>query len=174
MRTAQIGPDLRLTVSARTAWHNDPLLCPKGRTIRKVMGGGWGIFEPQEFFFVIKFLVWIFLGHSMNIFSFNFPLGEYFVLDLAPPPRKFSYGPSLNTKRVANYESRCLRKRDSKLTYILRINWGLPTTDKWTHTPPPNSDPPSKKEVQDVQSATKLSETLRSKQHLIIMFLFTN
>ena len=30
------------------------------RTIRKVIGrgrGGWGIFEPQEFFFVIKFLV---------------------------------------------------------------------------------------------------------------------
>ena len=32
----------------------------KGRTIRKVMGGGGGIFEAQEFFFVIKFLVWIF------------------------------------------------------------------------------------------------------------------
>ena len=29
----------------------------KGRTIRKVMGGGREIFEPQEFFFVIKFLV---------------------------------------------------------------------------------------------------------------------
>ena len=28
----------------------------KGWTIRKVMGG-WGIFELQEFFFVIKFLV---------------------------------------------------------------------------------------------------------------------
>ena len=28
----------------------------KGRTIRKVMGGGRGIFEPQESFFVIKFL----------------------------------------------------------------------------------------------------------------------
>ena len=25
----------------------------KGRTIRKVIGGGGGIFEPQEFFFVI-------------------------------------------------------------------------------------------------------------------------
>ena len=164
-------------VSARNAWH--PLLSPKGRTIKKVMrGGGVGNFRAAGIFFVIKFLVWIFLGHSMNIFSFNFPLGEYFVLDLAPPPptppRKFSYGRSLNTKHVADYESRCLRKRDSKLTYILRINWGLPTTDKWTPTPPPNSDPPSKKEVQDVQSATKLSETLRSKQHLIIMFLFTN
>ena len=30
--------------------------------------GGRGIFQPQEFFFVIKFLVWIFLGHSMNVF----------------------------------------------------------------------------------------------------------
>ena len=27
----------------------------KGRTIRKVMGGGRGIFELQEFFLVIKF-----------------------------------------------------------------------------------------------------------------------
>ena len=49
---------------------------------------GWGIFEPQEFCFVIKFLVWIFLGHGLNIFggligvheffSFNFLLREYF------------------------------------------------------------------------------------------------
>ena len=51
--------------------------------IRTVMGGGWEIFEPQEFFFfVIKFLVWIFFGHSISFrvnwrarfFSFNFPL----------------------------------------------------------------------------------------------------
>ena len=33
-----------------------PFVLPKGRTIRKVMGGR-GIFELQEFFFVIKFLV---------------------------------------------------------------------------------------------------------------------
>ena len=34
-------------------------LLVKGRTIRKVMGGGGGrgIFEPQEFFFVIKYIV---------------------------------------------------------------------------------------------------------------------
>ena len=32
----------------------------KGRTIRKVMGGGGRIFKAQEFFFVVKFLVWIF------------------------------------------------------------------------------------------------------------------
>ena len=61
---------------------------PKGRTIRKVMGGGGGIFEPQEFSFVIKFLVWIFfrpyhecflgLIGMHEFFSFNFPLREYF------------------------------------------------------------------------------------------------
>ena len=60
-----------------------------GRTIRKVMGGrGGGIFEPQEFFFVIEFLVWIFfrpyhecflgLIGMHEFFSFNFPLREYF------------------------------------------------------------------------------------------------
>ena len=34
-----------------------------GRTIRNVMGGGEGIgiFEPLEFFFVTKFLVWIYV-----------------------------------------------------------------------------------------------------------------
>ena len=30
--------------------------------LEKLWGGGRGIFEPQEFFFVIKFFVWIFLG----------------------------------------------------------------------------------------------------------------
>ena len=30
-------------------------------------GGGEGIFEKPKFFFVIKFLVSIFLGHSKNI-----------------------------------------------------------------------------------------------------------
>ena len=33
-----------------------PTFARKGRTIRKVMAGR-GIFEPQEFFLVIKFLV---------------------------------------------------------------------------------------------------------------------
>ena len=61
----------------------------KGRTIRKVTGGR-GIFEPQKFFVVIKFLVWIF-------FSFNFAVREYFFLYFAPPPpHKFSNGPSLS------------------------------------------------------------------------------
>ena len=48
------------------------------------MGGGWGIFEPKEFFFVIKFHVCIFLGRSMNIFSFNFSLREY-IFCTSPP-----------------------------------------------------------------------------------------
>ena len=34
-----------------------PTFSRKGRTITKVMHGGRGIFEPPEFFFVIKFLV---------------------------------------------------------------------------------------------------------------------
>ena len=40
----------------------------KGRTIRKVMGGGEGNFRAVGIFFVIKFLYEFFLGHSMNIF----------------------------------------------------------------------------------------------------------
>ena len=60
--------------------------------------GGRGIFEPQEFFFVIKCMISLYefiLGHSMNIFlgligvqeffSFNFPLREYFFLYFARP-----------------------------------------------------------------------------------------
>ena len=31
-------------------------------------GGGREIFERQDFFFIIQFLVWIFLVYSMNIF----------------------------------------------------------------------------------------------------------
>ena len=40
----------------------------KGRTIRKVMGGGRGIFEPQVFFLLSNSLYEFILGHSMNIF----------------------------------------------------------------------------------------------------------
>ena len=69
------------------------------------------MFEPQEFFFVIKFLYEFFLGRSMNIFygslacmSFyhlSFPCSNiFFVLrqppaHRSPPPHKFSNGPSL-------------------------------------------------------------------------------
>ena len=61
----------------------------KGRTIRKVTGGGgWGIFESQEFFFVIKFLYEFFLGliGVHEFFSFNFPLRKYFFLLRPLPP----------------------------------------------------------------------------------------
>ena len=73
--------------------------------------GGRGIFEPQDFFFVIKFLVWIFLGIAWIFFSINwlawfffhliFPCPNiFFVRRPSPrppvPPDKFSNGPSLN------------------------------------------------------------------------------
>ena len=56
-------------------------------------GVGWGILEPQEFF-RYQTSCMIFLGHSINFLSFNFPLGEYFLF-FARPPHKFSNGPSL-------------------------------------------------------------------------------
>ena len=70
-------------------------------------GGGWGIFESQEFFLVIKFLAWTFFRPSNKyflgligvheFFSFNFPLREYFfgtlrALRLTPsPPAPISF-----------------------------------------------------------------------------------
>ena len=45
-----------VTFSLSVAKHRR-IAAGKGRTIRKVMGKGGGIFEPQEFFFVIRFLV---------------------------------------------------------------------------------------------------------------------
>ena len=87
------------------------ILYNKGRTIRKIMGGG--IFEPQGFFWLPNSLYEFFLGHSMNIFlgliglheffPFNFPLREYFFgasAALPLPAYKFSNGPSL-TLRVS-------------------------------------------------------------------------
>ena len=63
------------------------------------MGVGGGIFELQEFFFVIKFFAWIlfrplheyFLGliGVHEFFSFNFPLREYFFCTSPPPPLSF-------------------------------------------------------------------------------------
>ena len=79
----------------------------QGRTIKKVMGGR-GIFEPQEFCFVIKFLVGIFFRPKHEyflgligvheFFSFNFPLREYFFW-YSPLPNKFANGPSLMSLR---------------------------------------------------------------------------
>ena len=84
----------------------------QGRTIRKVIRGGGGglgrgIVKPQEFLFVIKFLVWIFfrpkhkyflgLTGVHEFFSFNFRMREYFFCTSTPPPPpyNFSNGPSL-------------------------------------------------------------------------------
>ena len=61
--------------------------------------GGRGIFEPQEFFFVIKFNVRIFFRPQheyflgligvQEFFSFNFPLREYIFLYFARTPISF-------------------------------------------------------------------------------------
>ena len=49
--------DQNVTINGRSKCASLRRRRSKGRTIRKVMGGGGrGIFEPQEFFFVIKFL----------------------------------------------------------------------------------------------------------------------
>ena len=50
--------DQNVTINGRSKRASLRRRRSKGRTIRKVMGvgGGRGIFEPQEFFFVIKFL----------------------------------------------------------------------------------------------------------------------
>ena len=81
--------------------------------------GGRGIFEPQEFFFLIKFLVWIFFRPQheyflwliglQEFFSFNLPLREFFfgTSPAPPPPHKFSNGPSL-MKLLVLRESRSL------------------------------------------------------------------
>ena len=89
----------------------------KGRTIRKVMGGGEGNFRAAGIFFSLSnSLHEFFLGHSMNIFSgligvheffsFNFPLREYFFLYFAPPPphppHKFSNGPPLSLIQISS------------------------------------------------------------------------
>ena len=52
-------------------WWYVHIICSRNirdEPLEKLWGKGRAIFEPQEFVFVIKFLVWIFLGHSMNIF----------------------------------------------------------------------------------------------------------
>ena len=69
--------------------------------VEKLLGGGGGIFEPQEYFFVTKIpCMNFFLGHSMNTFA-------SIVLVLRPPPppnpQKFSNGPSLTTYIEGRY-----------------------------------------------------------------------
>ena len=74
--------------------------------------GGWGIFEPQEFFFRYQIPFMNFLGHSMNIFFrvnwcallfffffiyFSLARNFFFCTSPTPAPDKFSNGPSLNS-----------------------------------------------------------------------------
>ena len=79
--------------------------------LEKLWGGGRGKgnFWAAGIFFVIKFLVWIFLGHSINIFlgligvqeflfHLIFPCANTFSVVRPPPPLKCSNGPSLNRK----------------------------------------------------------------------------
>ena len=82
-------------------------VCPfKGWTIRKVMGGGWGIFELQEFFslsdslYEFFFRLWheYFLGLiGVHEFFFHliFPCANIFFVLHPPPPHKFSNSLSL-------------------------------------------------------------------------------
>ena len=61
---------------------------------------GKGNFRAAGIFFIIKFLVWIFLGliGVHEFFSFNFLLHAYFFcISPVPAPHKFSNGPSLTT-----------------------------------------------------------------------------
>ena len=64
-----------------------PFLWGKGRAIGIVMGGG-GIFEPKEFFGVIKFLVWIFFNRCAWIFfHLIFPYANiFFCTSPSPTP----------------------------------------------------------------------------------------
>ena len=71
------------------------------RTIRKVMGGGWGgeLSSRRNFSSLSNYVYEFFLGliGVQEFFSFNFPLREFFFLYFArPTPDKFSNGPSLN------------------------------------------------------------------------------
>ena len=99
-----------------------------GRTIRNDMGGGGGggggggNFEPQEFF-RYQTSCMIFLGHSINFLSFNFPLGEYFLF-FARPPHKFSNGPSL---RVCPSENQA---GDDVKTTISTTSWSQTSLTK--------------------------------------------
>ena len=73
--------------------------------LEKLWGwGGGGIFEPQEFFFVIKFPVWIcfrpkheifFNWRAWSFFHLIFPCVNIFFCTSPAPPHTFSNGPSV-------------------------------------------------------------------------------
>ena len=82
------------------AWQTNPKGRLRGGYFRdgplEKLWGGRGIFEPQEFFFVIKFLVWIFfrplreyflgLTGVQEFFLIKFSLARIFLFVLHPPP----------------------------------------------------------------------------------------
>ena len=73
--------------------------------LEKLWGGGWGIFELQQFFFrcqipcmnFFQVVAWIFFGVNLRawvFFHLIFPCANIFFVVRAPP-HKFSNGPSL-------------------------------------------------------------------------------
>ena len=114
MRTSWERVKQVLALSHKIAFQRSFLLtCLRDGPLEKLWWG-WGIFEPQEFFFVIKFLVWIFfrpwheyflgLIGAHDFFSFNFPLLEYFFLYFTSPPPN---APSLKSFRHVSKFSKC-------------------------------------------------------------------
>ena len=100
--------------------------------LEKLWGWGEGIFEPQEFFFVVKFLVWIFFTPSheylpgligvQEFSSFNFPLREYFFLSRFLYISLSSLLHGYNVK--VPYFTFC-RRREHKTTTFLIFSWTL-------------------------------------------------
>ena len=71
----------------------------------EMLWGGRGIFEPQEFFFVIKFHVWIFLGRSMNIFRVNWRAWIFFHLIFPWANIFFCTSPAPSISLISNGQS---------------------------------------------------------------------
>ena len=58
--SVSVSLDFSVTVVVIRSWVGEPHQTTRKRHVKleKLLGGGWGrIFEPQKFFFLIKFLV---------------------------------------------------------------------------------------------------------------------
>ena len=73
------------------------------------LGGGGGIFEPQEFFFSLSNSLHEYffrINWCAQIFSLNFPLREnfflYFEHPRPHPPHKFSNGPPITLIQISS------------------------------------------------------------------------
>ena len=87
-----------------------------GTDHQKSYGGGGEFLSRRNFFSLSNSLYEFFLGRSMNFFSFNYALREYFFCTLPAPPPPISF---LMVRPLCKCDRNTINDGDSQTSFLL-------------------------------------------------------